>query len=96
MRTMLALILMTVSTLAWAGGPHGHRNHHYHRHHNHWHWVAPAIVSGAVVYHLTRPEPLPPPVPYVYYPVPQPSYCTAWTEWMNPDGTVTRSRTCSQ
>jgi len=66
MKTLLTLLFSLTTTLAWAGGPHRHR--HYHHGYNHWHWVAPALISGAVVYGLTRPVPPPSPVYYVQQP----------------------------
>lgn len=57
------LALFTVSAHAGPNGYHGsalHRPHHHHHHyhhdrHNPWGWVGPAIISGAVVYAITRP-----------------------------------------
>lgn len=74
MKTLLAILFSITSSFAWAGGPHGHGHRHHHGH-NHWHWVAPALISGAVVYSLTRPTP-PPPVYYVQQPsvLPPPPY----------------------
>jgi hypothetical protein len=70
-----------------------------------YNWVAPAIVGGVIGYELSRPryyyEPyyVPAPVviqqPPVYVQQVQPS-CTAWVEVQQPDGTITRTRTCSQ
>ena len=76
MKSLLAIVLMAISTVSWAGGPHGHRHHHAHRHaHNHWNWVAPAIVGGAVIYGLSRPA-APPQVYYMQQPsvLPPPPY----------------------
>jgi hypothetical protein len=34
-----------------------HFDHHHHQHRqSNWGWVAPAIIGGAVVYGLTRPD----------------------------------------
>lgn len=60
MKKLLAFLLLTSSTIAFAGPHHGHR-HHGHRH---WHsppvhhWVVPALIGGAVVYAATRPDPV--------------------------------------
>lgn len=60
MKKLLAFLLLTSSTIAFAGPYHGHR-HHGHRH---WHsppahhWVVPALIGGAVVYAATRPDPV--------------------------------------
>lgn len=72
MKSIVAIIMVAFSTVALANGPgHGSRHHHHHQyHHGHdWRWVAPAIVSGAVVYALTRPQVAPAP-PVVVAPPP--------------------------
>ena len=61
MKKLLAFLLLTSSTLAFAS-PHHHGHRHYG--HRHWHsppvhhWVVPALIGGAVVYAATRPEPV--------------------------------------
>ena len=61
MKKVLAIILLGLSSTAFAQH-HGHRWHHGHHHHRHWHsnhgWVVPAIIGGAVVYAATRPAPV--------------------------------------
>lgn len=61
MKTLLAILALTLSSTAFAQH-HGHRWHHGHHHHKHWHnnhgWVVPAIIGGAVVYAATRPDPV--------------------------------------
>jgi hypothetical protein len=63
MKTLIAAVVLTFSSLAIAG-PHGHghrhHGHHYHRHHGQFHhgWVWPALIGGAVVYAATRPDPV--------------------------------------
>lgn len=61
MKTLLAVLALTLSSTAFAQH-HGHRWHHGHHHHRHWHanhgWVVPAIIGGAVVYAATRPDPV--------------------------------------
>lgn len=70
-RLFLSLILLC-SVPVWAHGPNGHYRHSGHS----WNWVAPAIISGAIVYGVTRPSPPPnvvyvpqslPPAPYGYH-----------------------------
>ena len=65
--SLLTLTILTVSSSVEAS-PHGHRLHHHHHHphfHKHWsppvhhHWLLPAIIGGAVVYSVTRPDPMP-------------------------------------
>jgi hypothetical protein len=79
-----------------------------HHHHNHWrshwrhnggvNWMVPAIIGGAVVYSTTRPEPVVVQQPVVVQtsPVTVQQNCSPWTETQNPDGTITRTRTCAQ
>lgn len=57
------MILTSTVVFAQHRSPHGyvtgshqhHYHHHRHYHGNDWRWVAPAIVTGAVVYAITRP-----------------------------------------
>jgi hypothetical protein len=68
-------------------------------------WVAPALIGGVIGYELSRPRYYEPPVVVqqpvivqqqpVYSITPQPN-CTVWTETQHPDGTITRTRTCTQ
>ena len=91
MKKLITLALLTLAVTAQA-------QHHHHRGGN---WVAPVIVGGVIGYALTRNynEPV---YNYGYVPPPvivQPplrSICTPWTETQYADGTVTRTRTCSQ
>jgi hypothetical protein len=82
-------------------------HHHggYYRSGNGFNWVAPAVIGGVIGYELSRPRYYEPPVVVqqpvivqqqpVYSVTPQPS-CTMWTETQHPDGTITRTRTCTQ
>jgi hypothetical protein len=81
------------------------QHHHHHGYWRHgggdrWYWMAPLIVGGAVVYEATRPHVVvqQPPVVVQNPPVivQQNTNCSPWTETQNPDGTVTRTRTCTQ
>jgi hypothetical protein len=94
MKKLIALVLVTLAVSAQA--------QHHHNHHRHGgNWIAPVIVGGVIGYALTRNynEPV---YNYGYVPPPvivQPplrSICTPWTETQYADGTVTRTRTCSQ
>ena len=96
MKKLLALALIAVSVTAMADGDR-HGGHHEQRHESghwqhqgggpdNWVWVVPAIIGGAIVYEATR-QPAP-------QPVVQQSNCSPWTEIQNPDGTITRTRTC--
>lgn len=98
MKKFLVASLLLISGTVFAHGPHGY----YQRYHGHdgWApWVGGAIV-GATLYNVyNRPAT---PAPIIYQPAPvviqQPyvSNCTVWVETQNPDGTITRSRTCTQ
>ena len=92
MKKLIALILVTMAVSAQA-------QHHHHRHGGNW--IAPVVVGGVIGYALTRNyyEPVynygyvPPPPVVVQQPR---SACTPWTETQHADGTITRTRTCSQ
>ena len=92
------LVLASVPAMAQYHGPRYY--HHHHGHHRSGGWVTPLLLGGVVGYALTRPDPVivqPPPVvvppPPVIYTVPN---CTAWTETQQPDGSIVRTRTCTQ
>ena len=67
--------LSSLSVLALTANAQPRYHHGGHRHHssNNWGWVAPALISGAVVYAATRPpvvqQPVvvQPQVPYGYH-----------------------------
>lgn len=98
MKKLLAVLLLTVSVSAFA--QHHHHGHHgYWRHHggNNWVWVAPALIGGIIGYEISRSQPpvVQPPV-IVQQPQVVTQNCSPWTEIQNPDGTITRTRTCTQ
>jgi hypothetical protein len=77
MKYLITIILSVLALTANAQHYHGnHRHHHGHYQQyngNAWGWVAPAIITGAIVYGVTRPAPQPqviyapqalPPAPY--------------------------------
>lgn len=102
MKRILAILLALASASAMA--QHGFR-HHHHGHHSgpNYGWIAPTFIGGVIGYEIARNYP---PVvvqqPIVVQQVPATVYygqsqqCTAWTEVQNLNGTVTRTRTCSQ
>jgi hypothetical protein len=99
MKRVLAVAVLTLATMpAMAHWQHhgGYRGYYG----GGWGWVAPAIIGGAVVYGVTRPETVivqQPPIVVQNPPViVQNQNCTPWTETQNPDGTITRTRTCAQ
>ena len=92
MKKILAGLLLVSSSIAFAGPHHGH----WHRNHSsHWNW-APFVIgaaTGAVIYDIyNRPVVVQQP-PVV---VQQSQNCSPWTEIQNTDGTITRTRTCTQ
>lgn len=61
MKYFIAGFLLTFAGNVLAGPyHHGHRHHHQrHWHHPHAHnWIVPALITGAVVYAATRPDPV--------------------------------------
>ena len=68
-KLIFVLTMLTLSTGAFAGSPGGHGSYHHGGHRGGfggWGWVAPVVITGAVIYGVTRPAP-------VYVP-PQPIY----------------------
>jgi hypothetical protein len=109
MKKLIALFLITLSVSAMAQHGHGYRQGPGHGHGHGawvrgygsgWGWGVPAVIGGLLVYEAVK-QPT-----YVQQPVyvqQQPTYttssnptCTPWTEVQSSDGTVTRTRTCTQ
>ena len=103
-------LILALSMLAVFGTANAQWHHHggYYRGGGYYqggNWVAPAIIGGVIGYELGRPRYYEPPVVVqqpvivqqqpVYTVTPSPS-CTVWTETQQPDGTITRTRTCTQ
>jgi hypothetical protein len=101
MKRILAIAVLVLTSVPAMAQYHGPRyNHHHHGYHRGGGgWVAPLLLGGVVGYALTRPEPVvqqPPvimPPPPVVYTTPN---CTVWTETQQPDGSIVRTRTCTQ
>lgn len=99
MKKILVASLLVISGSAFAHGSYGYYNHYHGGGNN---WVAPLIIGGMVGYAINRPPvvytqpPVVYPAPITTIPTVQTQTCTAWTEIQNPDGTVSRTRTCSQ
>ena len=112
MKKLLALMLLTLSASAMAqhhghGFRHGH-GHGYHgnghwakSHSGGWGWSVPAVVGGVLVYQALRQPVYAQPSTVVIQQ--QPVYiqqanptCTDWTEVHSSDGSITRTRTCTQ
>ena len=102
MKRVLAIAVLSLAALP-AMAHHFHGHHHGHRSGN-WGWehVLGGAIAGAVIYDIyNRPVVIQqPPVviqPHPVYQYPQPvQNCTPWTETQNPNGTITRTRTCTQ
>jgi hypothetical protein len=106
MRKILILSLMLISISASAQHHHGYWRHGGG---NPWFWVAPTVIGGVVGYEIARQQ-TPVIVQQVptcgspgircSYEIQQPvqvqPICSIWTEVQNPDGTITRTRTCTQ
>lgn len=107
-KILIALVLLAVagtSSAQW----HHHGGYYRGGYYGGGNWVAPLIIGGVVGYEINRAnQPVivqQPPVivqqPPVVVQQPTPYYgqsqnCSPWTETQNLDGTITRSRTCSQ
>ena len=105
MKRLITLVLLAGSVSAMAQPGFRHHHHGYYPGYNYG-WVAPTIIGGMIGYEIARNQPpviVQQPVVVQQYPVPpatvyygQSQQCTAWTEVQNSDGTITRTRTCSQ
>jgi hypothetical protein len=97
MKKLILALALLASIPAFA--QHHHHHHGYWRQHNHggWNWVVPAVIGGVVVYEATRPPVVvQQPVIVQSQNLPPVQQCSPWTEIQNPDGTITRTRTCPQ
>ena len=101
-KILVALSLLALTGTAMAQHYHGHgfRHHGYHgpRVIYRDHWIAPAvgalIIGAAINEAHNRNQQT-----QVVIQNQQPTIgqvCTPWTETQNPDGTITRTRTCNQ
>jgi hypothetical protein len=96
MKKYLLVLILSLASLSASAQWH-HQGHWQRGYNGGWNWIVPAIIGGAVVYTATRPETVvvqQPPV--VIQPTQTPQTCSPWTETQNPDGTITRTRTCTQ
>jgi hypothetical protein len=112
MKKAIAVLFLTVLSLSAFAGPHGYHGsalrvqHHGHvvhsshwRHHSGgWNWMVPAIIGGAVVYEISKNQQSQPQPPIIVQQqtVPPQQNCTPWTETQHADGSITRTRTCTQ
>ena len=107
MKKILILSLMLISASASAQHHHGYWRHDGGG--NPWFWVAPTVIGGVVGYEIARqqqpvviqqvPTCASPGIRCNYeiqQPVQVQPICSIWTEVQHPDGTITRTRTCTQ
>jgi hypothetical protein len=110
MKKLLALLLLTLSASAMAqhhgGGGHGYGRGHIHGSRGYsagwgWGYSVPTVIGGLMVYEALRQPVYVQPNPVVIQE--QPVYmqsvnptCTPWTEVQNPDGSMSKTRTCTQ
>ena len=67
MKRILTILALVASSTAGAHGPGRYYGPHHYYHSNNWNWVAPAVVTGAIVYGMTWPQ-QPPPPQVIYLP----------------------------
>ena len=101
----LALACATLPVLAQHHGYHGkglgpYKHNYNYRHHNGpgigW-WIAP-VITGVIGYEIAKQQQVIVQQPVI---VQNPAVvvqqnCTSWTETQHSDGTITRTRTCTQ
>lgn len=106
----LSASAMAQQHVGHGGGGFGHRHGQGHVHGQGqwskgytagWGWSVPAVIGGLMVYEAVRQPVYVQPNPVVIQQ--QPVYvqqvnptCTPWTEVQSSDGSITRTRTCTQ
>jgi hypothetical protein len=107
MKKVLAALLLTlavVPAMAQHWHSHGFRQYGHYNHHVYHSrgggWIAPLIIGGVVGAAIANRPTTQTETVIVQQPsviVQQPSQtCTHWTETQHSDGTITRTRTCTQ
>jgi hypothetical protein len=101
MKKVLAVAVLTLAAIPAMAQHHGYHGGHWHRGGGGWVWVVPTIIGGVVGYEIAKNQPpvvvqQPPVVVQQPTVTVQPVNCSPWTEIQNPDGTITRTRTCAQ
>ena len=82
-------------------GGHGGYGYRERGHSGAWNWAVPAAIGGLIIYEATRQPIVVQPNPVIIqqqslpYPQANPT-CTPWTEVHSSDGTISRTRTCTQ
>lgn len=99
MKKLILAVALFASVPAFAQHYHGHgfHNHGYYRGPGFGWWVAP-VVTGVIGYEIAKQQQVIVQQPVVVQnpPTQQNQTCSPWTETQNPDGTITRTRTCNQ
>jgi hypothetical protein len=96
MKKILFSLLLLATPLAFAQHwHHGHNHGQWRYANNGWNWVVPAIVGGVLVYEVSKNQPPQQPI-VIQQTIPPQQNCSPWTETQHPDGTITRTRTCTQ
>lgn len=108
MKKLIVLLLVAISTTAFAQ----HRYNHQRQYHPTYGWVVPAIIGGVLVYEISKAQQPPPPPPVIVQqppvvmqqppvvmqqpPVvlPREVQCTGWKEIQLNDGNIVRERYC--
>jgi hypothetical protein len=101
MKKLFVSILLAGAVIPAFAQHHGHVHGHWQRGYGGgWNWVAPTIIGGVIGYEIARNQPpvivQQPPVVVQNPTVVVQQNCSPWTETQNPDGTITRTRTCAQ
>lgn len=99
MKKTFFAILLSFATLPSFAQHYHHYHGHWRHNHGNWVWVAPALMGGIIGYEIARnQQPI-----IVQQPILTPNntwtvhqVCSPWVEIQNANGTVTRSRTCTQ
>jgi len=96
-KLVIALLIAGAGVTSAHADGYRHHGGHY-RGGNGWGWVAPLAIGGVIGYELNRPRYYNPPVivQQPIYSVTTSQNCTVWTETQYADGTITRTRTCTQ
>lgn len=105
-KILLAVALIGFASVASAQHYRHYPNQHYHHNHrgnNVWVPLIGGAIAGAVIYDIyNRPVVVQQPPVVQNPPVvisatpPVVTDCTAWVETMNPDGSISKTRTCVQ
>jgi hypothetical protein len=96
MKKILIGLLLLTAGVANAQHHYGHGHHHGQWRHSGsgWVWVVPTIIGGVIGYEMAKNQPTVVQQPIIIQTPTGTQECSPWTETMNPDGSITRTRTC--